>query len=88
MDIRKWTFRKQFIISLMLFIGCSVLAAVLQEGRLQNVAWILYGIFFVIHPVWPKAMDHLDPKKLTTGCRIAGLLCVFVGLITKFNVQG
>ena len=84
--MNKLSFYWQIRISLGLLILCFVLATVTRTAWLHNLGWIIYGLFFIINPVWPKAWDWHEPKKLRLGCRIAGALCIFIALITRFGV--
>ena len=69
----------------MLFL-CFILATWTKIRYFHNLAWILYGIIWIIHPTWPKSWDWKDHDKLRLGCRIAGVIAIIVGLITRFGV--
>ena len=84
--MKKLDFVWQMRISLGLMVLFFVLATVTKISWLHNLAWIIYGLFFIIHPVWPKAWDWQDHGKLRLGCRIAGVLCIIIALITRFGV--
>ena len=57
-----------------------------HNGLFLNGAWILYGVAFLIHPVWPESWAYADPVKMRRGARIGGCLCILVGLLTRFGV--
>ena len=82
----KLTFYAQIHLGLGIFILCLILAHVTKLGFFSNLGWIIYGLFFLLNPVWPKMWDHADHTKLRRGSRIAGALAIAVGLLTRFGV--
>lgn len=84
--MKKLNFSQQMHISLGILILCFILASITKIAWLHNLGWIIYGLFCIINPVWPKAWDWKDHSKLRLGCRIAGVLCIVVALITRFGV--
>lgn len=84
--MKKLTFKVQLYLSLGIFFGCFILATVTKHGFFCNIGWIIYGLFYVLHPVWPESWDYRDHSKLQLGCRIAGVLAIVIGIITRFGV--
>jgi len=84
--MKKLTFKTQFRICMGILILSFVLAHITKQGVFTNIAWIIYGLLFIINPVWPEMWDHADHKKMRLGCRIGGVLVIVVGLITRFGV--
>ena len=84
--MKKLTFKTQFRICIGVLVLSFVLATVTKQGFFSNIAWIVYGLFFIINPVWPEMWNHADHKKMTLGCRIGGVLVIIIGLITRFGV--
>ena len=85
--MKQWTFGKQIGMGMILLFICGILAAVLHNSIFLNLAWILYGLLFVIHPVYPEqAKFRYSEEGATTIDRIAGLICIAIGLITQFGV--
>lgn len=84
--MKRLTFHVQIRLTLGLFFLCFVLAHVLKQGWLTNVGWIIYGLFFAINPVWPQSWDWRDHSKLKLGSRIAGVLAIIIGFITRFGM--
>ena len=78
--------RASFAARIVIFVLFMVLATILKNGIFNNIAWIGYGASLILFPCWPKAWDYADHKKLTLGCRIAGVIAIVVGLITRFGV--
>ena len=71
---------------LAVFVAFLALGLIFKNGIFHNVAWSFYGLCMIAYPCWPKAWDHGYHKKLTLGSRIAGVLAVVIGLITRFGV--
>ena len=84
--MKKLDFRNQMRLCLVLLFLCFVLATVTKIAWLHNLGWIIYGLFFIINPVWPKSWEWNDTKKLRLGCRAAGVFCIVIALITRFGV--
>lgn len=81
----KLTFKRQIIFGIILIIAGNMLAFVLHKGIFSNIMWIIYGLLFVINPVYPERSGY-NEKKAKMGARIAGIVCIIVGLITRFIV--
>ena len=77
------TFLKQIILGIVLIIVGNILAFVFHNGIFSNIMWILYGLLFILNPVYP---EQIDSKKGKQGARIAGFICIVVGLLTRFIV--
>lgn len=85
--MKQWTFQKQLSIGILLLFISGILAAVLHNGVFLNLVWILYGLLFVIHPVYPEqAKLRYSEETAQKAARIAGLVCIAIGLITQFGV--
>lgn len=70
----------------MLF-ASGALTAVLHNSVFLNLAWILYGLLFVIHPVYPEQVKfRYSEEGAQKIARMAGLTCIAIGLITEFGV--
>ena len=83
--MRKITFKRQVFIGLILIAVGNILALILHEGLCANIAWVLYGIVLIINPVYPERYSN-DAKKAKWGIRIAVIICVFVGVLTRYVV--
>ena len=85
--MKQWTFGKQIGMGMILLFASGVLAAVLHNSVFLNLAWILYGLLFVIHPVCPEqAKLRYSEEGAQKIARMAGLICIAIGLITEFGV--
>lgn len=85
--MRQWTFQKQIGIGMVLLIASGLLAAIFHTEIFLNLAWILYGLLFVIHPIYPEqARFRYSEEAAQKIARIAGFVCIAIGLISKFGV--
>ena len=85
--MKQWTFGKQIGMGMILLFASGCLAAVLYNNIFLNLAWILYGLLFVIHPVYPEpAKFRYSEEGAQKIARMAGLICIAIGLITEFGV--
>lgn len=83
--MKKITFKKQIFIGIMLIIVGNILAIVSHEGLCANIAWILYGLLLIVNPVYPERYSN-DVNRAKWGIRIAGIICVLVGTLTRYVV--
>ena len=86
--MKQWTFGKQIGIGILLLFASGALTAVLHNSVFLNLAWILYGLLFVIHPVCPEqAKFRYSEEGAQKIARMAGLACILIGLNTRFELQ-
>ena len=78
----KLTFKRQIILGIILIIAGNMLAFVLHKGIFSNIMWIIYGLLFVINPVYPERSGY-NEKKAKMGARTAGIVCIIFGFITR-----
>ena len=83
--MRKITFKRQVFIGIMLIAVGNILALILHEGLCANIAWVLYGLVLIINPVYPERYGN-DTQKAKWGIRLAGIICVLVGVLTQYVV--
>ena len=81
--MKKITFKQQVIIGITLIVVGNVLALILHKGLFANIAWILYGLILILHPVYPEKYSN-DAKRAKLGSRIAGIICILAGIFTKY----
>ena len=82
--MRNLTFKKLIILGIILIIVGNVLAFNFHNGIFSNAVWIIYGLLFLLNPVYPER--YSNEKKGKLGARIAGIICIVIGLITRFIV--
>ena len=83
--MRKITFKRQVFSGIMLIAVGNILALILHEGLCANIAWVLYGLVLIINPVYPERYSN-DAQKAKWGIRIAGIICVLSGVLTRYVV--
>lgn len=81
--MNKITFKHQVFIGIILIVVGNVIALILHKGVLANIAWILYGLVLILHPIYPERYSN-DVKSAKLGSRIAGIICILVGILTKY----
>jgi hypothetical protein len=81
--MNKITFKQQVFIGIILIIAGNVLALILHKGLFANIAWISYGLILILNPVYPKKYSN-DEKRAKLGSRIAGIICILAGILTRY----
>lgn len=85
--MKKLTFDRLLATGVVLIVMANVLAFLLHAGILVNLAWLLYGCLCLAHPVCPARWKNSNREKnAVLGVRIAGVLCITIGLLTRFVV--
>lgn len=64
--MNKITFKRQVFIGIILIVVGNVLALILHKGVLANIAWILYGLVLILHPIYPERYSN-DVKSAKLG---------------------
>ena len=80
------TFKTQFILCICILIFSFILSSITKIRIFTNLAWIIYGLAFVINPVWPEIYSNSNPELLKLACRIGGIIVIILGAIIKFGV--
>ena len=80
----KLTFSAQVKIGLGILVLGFVLSTIFRQGLFTNIAWGLYGMLFVIHPVLPIRV--IPQKRDLLWIRLAGLVVILLACITRFRV--
>lgn len=85
--MKKLTFDRLIAIGVVLIAVANALAFLFHAGILVNLAWILYGCLCLLHPVCPERWRNTAREKSALlGVRIAGIVCIAIGLLTRFVV--
>lgn len=77
-------FKKQILPGVILVILANILAFAFHRGLFTNIAWIICGLLWIVHPVYPEQMDA---KKGRLASRLAGAVCILIGLVTRFVIS-
>lgn len=83
MNMKKITFKQQVFVGIILIVVGNVLALILHKGLFANIAWLLYGLILILHPVYPERYSD-DVKRAKLGSRIAGIICILAGILTRY----
>lgn len=83
MHMKKITFKQQVCIGIIFIVVGNVLALSLHKGLFANIAWILYGLILILHPVYPEKYSIVE-RRAKLGSRIAGIICILVGILTRY----
>lgn len=78
------TYRQQLRGGIILLLLMHICSTLFHNGIFVNIAWVLYGLSFILHPVCPERAKEV--KNIRLWVRFGGLLCVIIGLITRFGV--
>ena len=65
--MEKLTFKRQLFFGIVLIIAGNILAFTFRKGIFSNIAWILYGLLFIINPVYPE--QRKKSKSSGKSCR-------------------
>ncbi len=85
--MKRPSFKLQIIFGLALIVIGNTLAFVFHNGVFSNIAWIIYGLLFVVNPSYPERFKYGGNERKAKICvRIVGILCIIIGLITRFVV--
>ncbi len=80
----KVAFKQQMYFGLAIVLLGFVLSTLFSQGMFLNTGQVLYGLLFIINPVFPTRFENIRGMKLYI--RLAGLIVVALGLITRFGV--
>lgn len=80
------TFHQQVLVCFAIFLADILLAHLFQTGIFHNISWVLWGILFLLNPVWPESWVNMYPESGKKGARIAGGIMVLIGLIFRFGI--
>ena len=78
----KLTYQRQVVLGLVLLGIMHLCAFVTRRGIFINLAWVLYGVSFIVHPAVPAQAAGV--RHIRAWVRLAGALCVLLGLLIRF----
>ncbi|HWQ76681.1 MAG TPA: oxidoreductase membrane subunit [Syntrophomonas sp.] len=82
--MKKVTFKQQIYFGLAIVILGFVLSSIFKQGLFSNAGVIIYGLLFIINPVFPANCENVPRIRLYM--RLAGFIVVVLGLMTRFGV--
>ena len=80
------TFRGQMVLGIALLLEAFALAALTEEWLFVTIGWCLYGLLFLVNPLWPKKFRNQNPKTMKLVVRIAGVIFIAIGILFRFTV--
>lgn len=81
--MKKLTFRNQLILGVIILLAGFACATVTKIAVCANIGWIIYGLLFVIHPVWP---ENARSPRMALYMHLTGVVIILLGLIARFGV--
>lgn len=78
--MKKLTFSRQLALGMLIMAICLVIAFVAKIEIFQNVAWILYGLLFLINPVVPQNVPDGKVKITKIAIRICSVIIICLGV--------
>lgn len=81
--MEKLNFKNQLILGVVILMAGFVCATVTKIAVCANIGWIIYGLLFVIHPVWP---ENTRSPRMALYMRLTGVVIILLGLIARFGV--
>ena len=82
--MRYWSFNEQMKYGLLLMVGLFICGSLTRDGRWFNLAWMLYGLLWLLHPVLPE--QAAQTSRTLNVVRICGALILLVGAISRFGL--
>jgi len=82
--MKKLTYGKQIKLGIVIIILGFILATIFKKGIFINIAWTLYGLLFLIHPVFPA--NYTPRKRDILLLQLAGSIIALLGLTAHFGV--
>ena len=72
-------FKKQILLGVILVILANILAFALHQGLFSNIAWVIYGLLWIVHPHrtydplcdFIKSIHPRECSKRHESCKIA-----------------
>lgn len=79
--MKKLSFDKQIVLGLAFLALMHICSWIFKQGIFVNIGWIAYGLLFIVHPAVPDQAKSI--KNIQRWVRLAGLLCVMIGVFTR-----
>lgn len=81
----KITFKSHIIFGIIMILLGNLIAILSDNGIFSNIAWILYGSSFLVHPSYPLRLEgYFGERKAKLMIRILGILCIMIGFCFWF----
>lgn len=86
--MKKLTFSKQLELGMLIMAICLVIAFVAKIEVVQNIAWILYGLLFLINPVVPQNVPTEKIKITKIAIRVCSVIIICWGVTLNGTLLG
>ena len=83
--MNKLGFWTQIRLGVGILFASLALASITRIGWLGNMGHIIFGLLFIVNPVWPPSWVRGSDRWKRTECRIAGVIIIILGLLWRTN---
>ena len=84
--MNKLDFWAQIRLGVGILFASLALASITRIGWLGNMGHIIFGLLFIVNPVWPPSWVRGSDKRKRLECRIAGVIIIILGLMWRSNL--
>lgn len=81
--MKKVTFKIQMTIGLIIIVAGFICSTIFKQGIFSNIAGAIYGLLFVIHPVYPQSIKS---PRMKLYMRLAGIAVILIAVLTRYGV--
>ena len=81
--MKKLTYETQLTISFLIVILGCILSDIFNFWIYHSIAYVICGLWFIVHPVVPKYLEGIDKAVFWT--RIAGVILILIGFFTRVH---
>lgn len=86
--MKKITFSSQLMFGICVMAVCLVIAFFTKIEVFQNIAWISYGLLFLINPVVPRNVPDEKVKKVKIAIMICSVIIICLGVTLNGTLLG
>ncbi len=86
--MKKLTFSRQLTLGMLIMAICLAITFVAKIEAFQNIAWILYGLLFLINPVVPQNVPDEKIKITKIVIRICSVIIIYLGVTLNGTLLG
>lgn len=79
----KISFKNQLILGVIIVIVANTLGFITKLGIFCNIGLIIYGLLFLINPVFPEKSKNVKHIKLYV--RLIGLFIIVLSFLIRYN---
>lgn len=79
----KITFKNQLVVGVGIVVISFILSTLTKQAYFSNIGWIIYGLLFLINPIYPETINIGKYKKIYL--RLVGLLIIISAFFIRFG---